>query len=282
MTAFLISAADLKARLGETDLVILDVRANLKDPLAGRASFAAGHIPGARQADMREDGSGSCTGTNGRNPFPTMERFTERMRALGVNQRSEVVVYDDGPCNFACRLWFTFRMAGFENVRVLVGGLKAWTAVDGPMSDVVEEVAVGDMVAGTPLERVFTIEEVLANQADPKYALIDARGHGRYLGQNETLDRVGGHIPGAMSRPSSQNLGEDGVFKSPEVLKAEFEAVFARRPGMPIVNTCGSGVTACCNHLSMKMAGFEPLGVYIGSFSEWVSDPARPVSTTED
>ena len=282
MTAFLISAAQLQAKLGEPDLVVLDVRANLKDPMAGRTAFAAGHIPGARQADMRDDVSGPCTGTNGRNPFPTMERFTERMRALGVNQRSEVVVYDDGPCNFACRLWFTFRMAGFANVRVLDGGLKAWQAAGGAMSDESPEIVAGDMVAGEPLERVFTIEEVLANQADPKFALIDARGHGRYLGQNETLDRVGGHIPGAMSRPSSCNLGEDGVFKSPEVLKAEFDAVFTRRPGMPIVNTCGSGVTACCNHLSMKMAGFEPLGVYIGSFSEWVSDPARPVSTTEE
>ena len=281
MTAFLISASELREKLGSPDLVLLDVRANLKDPLAGRVAFAAGHIPGARQADMREDVSGPCTGSNGRNPFPTMERFCERMRALGVNQTSEVVVYDDGPCNFACRLWFTFRYAGFANVRVLDGGLKAWQAAGGEMSDELPAYEAGNMVASEPLERVFTIEEVLANQDDPQYALIDARGHGRYLGQNETLDRIGGHIPGAMSRPSSENLA-DGVFKSPEVLKQEFEAVFARRPGMPIVNTCGSGVTACCNHLSMKMAGFEPLGVYIGSFSEWVSDPSRPVSTAEE
>lgn len=281
MTAFLISASELREKLGSPDLVLLDVRANLKDPLAGRVAFAAGHIPGARQADMREDVSGPCTGSNGRNPFPTMERFCQRMRALGVNQTSEVVVYDDGPCNFACRLWFTFRYAGFANVRVLDGGLKAWQAAGGEMSDELPAYEAGNMVASEPLERVFTIEEVLANQDDPQYALIDARGHGRYLGQNETLDRIGGHIPGAMSRPSSENLA-DGVFKSPEVLKQEFEAVFARRPGMPIVNTCGSGVTACCNHLSMKMAGFEPLGVYIGSFSEWVSDPARPVSTAEE
>ena len=281
MTAFLISASELREKLGSPDLVLLDVRANLKDPLAGRVAFAAGHIPGARQADMREDVSGPCTGSNGRNPFPTMERFCQRMRALGVNQTSEVVVYDDGPCNFACRLWFTFRYAGFANVRVLDGGLKAWQAAGGEMSDELPAYEAGNMVASEPLERVFTIEEVLANQDDPQYALIDARGHGRYLGQNETLDRIGGHIPGAMSRPSSENLA-DGVFKSPEVLKQEFEAVFARRPGMPIVNTCGSGVTACCNHLSMKMTGFEPLGVYIGSFSAWVSDPARPVSTAEE
>ncbi len=282
MTKFLISAVELRERLGEADLVVLDVRANLKDPEAGRVAFAAGHIPTARQADMREDVSGPCTGTNGRNPFPTMERFCERMRALGVNETSEVVVYDEGPCNFACRLWFTFRCAGFENVRVLDGGLKAWLKAEGPMSDEVSAIEPGDLQPKQSLERVFTIEEVLANLADPVYALIDARGHSRYLGQNETLDRVGGHIPGAMSRPSSQNLNEDGVFKSAEELKAEFEAVLARRSGMPIVNTCGSGVTACCNHLSMKMAGFEPLGVYIGSWSEWVSDPARPISTTED
>lgn len=281
MTAFLISACELREKLASPDLVLLDVRANLKDPMAGRVAFAAGHIPKARQADMREDVSGPCTGTNGRNPFPTMERFCERMRALGVNQTSEVVIYDDGPCNFACRLWFTFRCAGFANVRVLDGGLKAWLAAGGELSDTVEVFEVGDVMPQEPLERVFTVEEVLANQADPKYALVDGRGHSRYLGVNETLDRVGGHIPGAMSRPSTENLA-DGVFKSPDVLKKEFEALFARRPGMPIVNTCGSGVTACCNHLSMKMAGFEPLGVYIGSFSEWVSDPTRPVSTTED
>lgn len=282
MNAFLISADELKARLGDEKLVLLDVRANLKDPLAGRQAFATNHIPGARQADMREDVSGPSTGTNGRNPFPTMERFCNRMRHLGVNDDSDVVIYDDGPCNFACRLWFTFRCAGFENVRVLDGGLKAWLAVDGPMSAEVGEVVIGNITPKASLERVFTIEEVLDNMQTQTYALIDGRAHSRYLGQNETLDRVGGHIPGAKSRPSTQNLGTDGVFKSPEVLRAEFEAIFARCEGKAIMNTCGSGITACCNHFAMKMAGFDPVGVYIGSWSEWVIDPSRPVSTTED
>lgn len=282
MTAFLMSAQELKARLGDETLVILDVRANLKDPLAGRQAFALGHIPGARHADMREDVSGPCTGVNGRNPFPSIERFCDRMRRLGVNDDSEVVVYDDGPCNFACRLWFTFRCAGFENVRVLDGGLKAWELVNGPLTDSVEEVTEGNMTQKAALERVFTVEEVLDNLRTQTYVLVDARGHGRYLGQNEPLDPVGGHIPGAKSRPSSQNLGADGVFKSPEALRAEFDAIVSQCGGKAVMNTCGSGVTACCNHLAMKMAGLDPVGVYIGSWSEWSCDPARPVSTAEE
>lgn len=282
MTKFLISANELKERLGDKKLVLLDVRASLTDPLAGRQAFEAGHIAGARHADMREDVSGPCTGTNGRNPFPTMERFCDRMRRLGVNDDSDVVIYDEGSCNFACRLWFTFRCAGFENVRVLNGGLKAWQAVQGPMSDAVDPVVMGNMTPKAALDRVFTVEDVLENLQTKTYTLVDARGHGRYLGQNEPLDPVAGHIPGAKSRPSSQNMDANGVFKSPETLRAEFEAVFSDSIGKPIMNTCGSGVTACSNHLAMKMAGFDPVGVYIGSWSEWCSDADRPISTSEE
>ena len=282
MTKFLISADELKASMGDEKLVLLDVRASLTDPLAGRQAFDVGHILGARHADMREDVSGPCTGTNGRNPFPTMERFCERMRRLGVNDDSKVVIYDEGACNFACRLWFTFRCAGFDNVRVLDGGLKAWNEVQGPMSDTVDAVVEGNMTPKAPLDRVFMVEDVLENLQTKTYTLVDARGHGRYLGQKEPLDPVAGHIPGAKSRPSSQNLGADGVFKSPEELRAEFEAALSGCDGKAIMNTCGSGVTACCNHLAMKIAGLDPVGVYIGSWSEWCSDTNRPVSTTEE
>ncbi len=282
MHSFLISPEALQAQLHNPKLIILDVRANLKDPHAGLEAFKKAHIPGARLAQMATDVSGPCTGSNGRNPFPDINQFCIRMQALGVCNDSTVVIYDDGPCNFAARLWFTFRCAGFENVRVLDGGLKAWLTIDGPMSEEIVSVEPGDMTQRASLERVFALSEVIENMTTQHYALVDGRGHSRYLGQNETLDRVGGHIPGAMSRPSTQNLGENGRFKSPEQLRSEFKPYFNRFPGRDVMNTCGSGVTACCNHLAMKIAGLSPVGVYIGSWSEWVSDPSRPISTVDE
>ena len=201
------------------------------------------------------------------------------MRRLGVNPDSRVVVYDDGACNFAARLWFTLRWVGFENVRVLDGGIAAWLKAGFEVTSETPEWESGTYRATTPLERVFDDDFVAENLERGDYTLVDARNAERYRGENETMDPVGGHIPGSLSRPSSENIGANGRFKSSGELAREFTAVIGTRNPADIINSCGSGVTACCNHLAMIVAGMPAAGVYIGSWSEWVSDPDRPIAT---
>ena len=279
----LISVKELEAKLSDDNLLILDVRASLTDPAEGRRLYEAGHIPGARFTDLENDVSGCRSGTNGRHPLPDSGRFCVNMRRLGLNPASRVVVYDQGDCNFAARLWFTLRWVGFKHVRGLDGGWATWEKAG--MAVQTEEPAweQGTYRATAPLERVFDDDFVEKNLAEHgPYVLVDARSHERFIGQNETMDPVAGHIPGALNRPSAENIGENGLFKAPEILKKEFEAVLAGRATENVINYCGSGGTACCNHLAMRVAGLRDAGVYVGSWSEWVADENRPVATGDN
>lgn len=278
----LISVSELQTLLADPKLVLLDVRSSLTDSLYGRKAYDEGHIPGARFADLKSDVAGVRSGSNGRTPLPDSGRFCVNMRRLGLNPDSVVVVYDDGESNFAARLWFTLRWVGFGNVRVLDGGMTAWKAAGLALQTEEPDWEGGTYRAATPLEHVFGVEFVMDNLKDQRYTLVDARAHNRYTGEFENHDPKAGHIPGSLNRPSAENLTEDKRFKSPEVLKAEFDAVFGGVPHDRIINYCGSGVTACCNHLAMLQAGIPAAGVYIGSWSEWVSDDSRPVKTGEE
>lgn len=275
----LISAQELHASLDDPRLVLLDVRSHVTDDGYGRSAYAEGHIPGARYADLHDDVAGCCSGTNGRHPLPDSGRFCVNMRRLGLNPDSTVVVYDDGSCSFAARLWFTLRWVGFENVRVLDGGVAAWRNAGFFLTQTTGQWEAGTYRAQTPLERVFDDDFVEHNLLTGDYTLIDARSAARYRGENETIDPVGGHIPGSLNRPSADNLDANGCFKAPEVLAAEFGAVIGSRDPANIIHSCGSGVTACCNHLAMTVAGMPAAGVYIGSWSEWVSDEGRAIAT---
>lgn len=279
----LIIAAELQAALNDDHLIILDIRSSLKDVNAGRLAYEEAHIPGAHYCDMLGDVSGCFSGTNGRHPLPDSGRFCVNMRRLGLRPDSHVVVYDDGSCSFAARLWFTLRWVGFENVQVLDGGWNNWAKLGLPVqqevSDLKEE---GTYRATMPLERVFDddfVEEVLVNH---DYTLLDARAHDRFIGATEPIDAKAGHIPGALNAPSSMNIGPDGLFLSPEDLRARFTEALGSRDPSAVINYCGSGVTACCNHLAMEVAGISAAGVYIGSWSEWISDEERPIATGEE
>lgn len=278
----LISVSELNALLNEDKLIVLDVRYSLDDASYGRKSYDEGHIPAARFADLKTDVVGVCSGSNGRSPLPDSGRFCVNMRRLGLNSDSVVVVYDDGDSNFAGRLWFTLRWVGFANVRVLDGGMTAWKAAGLPLQTEQPQWQAGTYRATTPLERVFDDDFVERNLQVRDYTLVDARAHDRYTGEVENRDPKAGHIPGSLNRPSSDNLGPDKRFKSPEELKAQFEAVFGSVPHADIINWCGSGMTACCNHLAMMQAGIPAAGVYIGGWSEWVSDENRPIKTGEE
>ena len=201
---------------------------------------------------------------------------------LGVSPESVIVAYDDGLCNFASRLWFTLRWVGFENVRVLNGGFALWEKLGLPVQTEEPAWEPGTYRAQTPLERVFGVEFIENNLVTGDYTLLDARSRERWAGLEEPIDPVAGHIPGSLVRPSTDNIGPDGLFKPADALASEFRAVIGERDPANIINYCGSGVTACCNHLAMTVAGIPAAGVYIGSWSEWISDPERPIRQTDE
>lgn len=280
MNEHTINCKELGQVLGNPELILLDVRFSLTDPGYGRAAYAKAHIPGARFTDLKSDVCGVVTEKSGRSPFPLLSRFVEKMRSLGVSNDSFVVAYDDGSLNGAARVWFTLRTAGFSRVKVLDGGYAAWCRNGLPVTADVPAVASGNLTQGEPLECVVRLDRVKANLLTKNFLLIDARTHDRYLGQNETTDKKAGHIPGSLSHPSAGNFTSEKILKAPETLKREFAPYFAT--GKPVVNSCGSGLSACCNHLAQRIAGLSPAGIYIGSWSEWITEEGNPVATAEE
>lgn len=280
MTTTLISAADLAARLDTPDVRVFDVRHDLTNHSAGRQAYDAGHIPGARFLDHETELAAARTGKNGRHPLPDRAQFGALMAAHGVTPGTLVVAYDASGGMYAAHLWWMLRWLGHDRVAVLDGGWQAWTAAGLPVSHdpapavlPVTPVEPGKSLAGT-----VDAQAVLANIAQPSFTVIDARAANRYRGEVEPMDPVAGHIPGALNRPNGENLQPDGRFKTAEQLRAEFGSLLAGRDPGSIVHQCGSGITACHNLLSMEIAGLTGSRLYPGSWSEWCSDPARPVA----
>lgn len=276
----LISAADLAQHVAAPDWVIVDCRHDLADPKAGRAAYDAGHIPTARFASLDDVLSNLAPAADGsfrgRHPLPDRASFLETLRAWGVNANSQVVACDAHGGMFAARLWWMLRWVGHEAVAVLDGGLPAWVAQGGALST-----APANPARGTIQERKSLVTQVdaaalLANLSAPRLTVIDARAPDRFRGENETLDPVGGHIPGARNLFFKNNLDADQRFKSPQALRAAYEALITSPEST--VMQCGSGVTACHNLLAMEVAGLPGAALYPGSWSEWCSDPARPVA----
>ena len=199
------------------------------------------------------------------------------MSALGVDATKQVVAYDGGTSTYAARLWWMLRWLGHRSVAVLDGGFRAWQAAGLPVSTEVparHPARFEPKVSETPV----TVESLVAHPDDPDYTLVDARGADRFRGENETIDPVAGHIPGSRSRPFTTNLNKDQTFKDLASLRSEFEALLAGRKPEQIVHSCGSGVTACNNLLAMELIGLHGSRLYPGSWSEWSSDPARPIA----
>lgn len=282
MTAFttLISADQLAAWPAAAPLLLLDCSFELSDPTAGRRAYAAGHLPGAHYVHLDETLSAPKTGDNGRHPLPTREVFAQSMAALGLSPQMQVVVYDNAGGMYAARLWWMLRWIGHSAVAVLDGGVAAWTASGRALTtDVPAAQPVASVALREPLVSTVDYEAVRANLDTGRLLLVDARGADRFRGENETMDPVGGHIPGAVNRPFKDNLGADGRFKPADQLRAEFEAVCGGRPAHEIVGQCGSGVSACHNLLAMEAAGLSGAALYPGSWSEWCKRPGAPVAT---
>lgn len=273
----LVSTETLARHLDDPAWIAFDCRHDLLDPAAGERAYAAGHIPGAIHLHLERDLSGAKTGCNGRHPLPDPEAFAERLGRLGVGEGMQVVAYDGGPGPFAARLWWMLRWMGHEAVAVLDGGYARWVAEGRPTSTESRARPPARFVrrpGAAPVDAAY----VEAHLGDPAVRLLDARSPERFRGENETLDPVAGHIPGAVNRYFMENLGPDGRFKPAAELRQAFSSLLRGADPGAVVHQCGSGVTACHNLLAMEVAGLAGSRLYPGSWSEWCADPARPVA----
>jgi thiosulfate/3-mercaptopyruvate sulfurtransferase len=282
MFTTLIEAAALGAHTNDADWVIVDCRHDLVKLAAGREAYVAGHLPNAQFADMEHELSGdkrdAAGAFRGRHPLPEKDAFVELLRSWGVNDSTQVVAYDAHGGMFAARLWWMLRWVGHEAVAVLDGGLPAWQSAGQPVvTDAPAARARGTIAAREPLVTTVDVNAVLHNVEHGGRQVVDARAPDRFRGENETMDPVGGHIPGAKNRFFKDNLQADGRFKAPAQLKAEL-GVAVGDPKNAIMQ-CGSGVTACHNLLALEVAGMPGAALYPGSWSEWSADAARPVAT---
>lgn len=272
--AVLIDARALHADAGRR---IFDCRYDLGNAAAGANAYAAGHIPGAQYLHMSHDLSGTPDGSNGRHPLPDPHAFTTRLGHLGLSPDMPVAIYDDAGGMFAARLWWLLRWVGHRaEVAVLDGGIQTWQTAGLPLTQAVPSFPAQayPLLQTGPL---VTAQDVMGHLATSSAWLLDARSAERFRGEDASMDPVPGHIPGAHNRFFRNNLDAQGRFKSPHELRAEFLAQLGDTPPTQVVHSCGSGITACHNMLAMEVAGLPGSRLYAGSWSEWSSDPARPV-----
>ena len=281
--AQLISPQALNERQSQPGLIILDCRFALEDPDYGLRSYAQGHIEGAQFADLERDLSGPVIkGVTGRHPLPDPDDLIERLRGWGINNDSDVVLYDDGPGAFAARAWWLLAWLGKrDGVFVLDGGLKAWHAAGFPLNLDSVKVPRGHFDGAPDNQLLIKAQTLQKRLNDPALTLIDARALPRFRGEVEPIDPVAGHIPGAQCAAFGENLDSSGRFLPVEQLKQRFAEKLGDRSPDELVAYCGSGVTACHNLFALALAGY-PLGkLYAGSWSEWINDPQRGVATGE-
>ncbi|AWL00918.1 sulfurtransferase [Stutzerimonas stutzeri] len=276
--AQLITAEQLARRLDDPALRILDCRFALEDSTYGERSYRQGHVPGARFADLEKDLSGPVTpGVTGRHPLPDPERLAARFRQWGLDDDSDVVLYDDGPGAFAARAWWLLLWLGKrDGIYLLDGGLKAWCEAGLPMDEAIPDTEPGTFSGRADSSLIIDASALQERLDDPQLALLDARALPRFLGEVEPIDPIAGHIPNATCVPFTENLSDDGRFLPVEQLRRRFEPLLGNKPPQRTVAYCGSGVTACHNLFALCLAGYPLATLYPGSWSEWITDTRRP------
>ena len=288
MYSTLISAQQLSdLLLSGQPCMVFDCSFELMEPGAGDRQYAQAHIAGAVRADLDRHLSATKSApdaaSGGRHPLPSREAFAGWLGSVGFSNAMQAVVYDRQGVNYCGRLWWMLKWAGHEAVAVLDGGLQAWQASggethSGPSASTGLQTYASNYALAPARTSLIATETIAQQLGHRTQNLIDARGTPRFRGEVEPLDPVAGHIPGALSRPFNLNLGADGKFKPAAQLRAEFEALLAGRDPATVVHHCGSGVSAVPNLIAMEVAGLGRAGLYAGSWSEWCSDPARPVA----
>ncbi len=271
----LVSTAELAAHLDDAGWVIFDCRHDLAKPDSGEQDYAKAHIPGARFLHLDRDLSAPTSGRNGRHPLPDPQSFMRTLGTAGVDAGKQVVAYDDKTGVYAARLWWMLRWLGHDNAAVLDGGYAKWAKEGRALTSAIPQAAPAHF-AGRPRAMSVDADDVLRSLGAPGRILVDARSAERYRGENETLDPVGGRIPGSINRFFRENLDPSGCFKPVADLRRAYTALLGKLPPDAVVHSCGSGVSACHNLLAMEIAGLPGSRLYPGSWSEWCSDPSRP------
>jgi len=284
MFSTLIDATALRGLVGKPGIAVIDCRFDLANPEAGRGAYLAGHIPGARYADLNRDLSGPVTAASGRHPLPSPNDLVAALERLGIGSDSQVIAYDDSAGAFAARAWWLLRWAGHRAAAVLDGGIKAWLAAGGALESGIPAAAVeaaqgaARFPARVDETAVLDAADVENLLKDPEFLLVDARAAERFAGSVEPIDPVAGHVAGAVNQPFSANIGPDGRFLPPAELRRLWDKRLAGREPSRVAAMCGSGVTACHNLLSLEVAGLSGAKLYAGSWSEWIRDPKRPIA----
>jgi thiosulfate/3-mercaptopyruvate sulfurtransferase len=258
---------------------IVDCRFDLQNERWGRDQYRAAHVPGAVYASMNDDLSGARSGTNGRHPLPAIDALAATFGRLGIDRTTQVVAYDQDAGSYASRCWWLLRYLGHDAVAVLDGGWARWVREGRPTRSGEESRPAATFQAAVRPALTVDVDDVVSRVNAGAALLIDARAPERFEGQSETIDRVAGHIPGAVNHFFKTNLGADGTMRPPESLRADFEQLLGSQTSADAVMYCGSGVTACHNLLAMEHAGLRGARLFVGSWSEWSSDPSRPVET---
>lgn len=280
MFTTVVDVETVRGHLDDPAWQVVDCRFSLADTELGRRVYTESHLPGALYAHLDEDLSGPVVrGVTGRHPLPSLEKAATIFSAWGIDENVQVVAYDDANGSVAARLWWLLKWLGHDAVAVLDGGWKAWTQAGLPSTAVVPEPMSRTFVAKVRPELLMAADAVSQMRVDPTYRLIDARTPERYRGEQEPIDPVAGHIPGADNVPFTGNIGPDGRFLTEDALRSRFTALFGTLTTQRVVSYCGSGVTGCHNLLAIAHAGLGDGVLYAGSWSEWIADPNRPIAT---
>jgi thiosulfate/3-mercaptopyruvate sulfurtransferase len=273
----LISTSELTEIIARQDVVVFDCRHDLANPQFGSTAYAESHLPGARFAHVDKNLSAPLNGRNGRHPLPDPSVFTDWLGRQGVANSTQVIGYDSAGGLYAARLWWMLRWLGHTRVAVLDGGWDAWVRAGHPVT---KETITPTLArfGGAPDSSLVDANYVLKHLGQADMLLIDARANDRFHGQNETIDPVAGHIPGAINYFFRQNLDGDGFFRSAKELRQSFSHALGETAPKEVVHQCGSGISACHNLLAMELAGLSGSRLYGGSWSEWIADRTRPIA----
>ncbi len=276
----LIAPSELHPHLEDENWAVVDCRFSLDDTERGRRDYVKAHLPGAVYAHLDHDLSGKIIqGKTGRHPLPEVPSLAETFSIWGIDASTRVVVYDDASGTMAARLWWLLNWMGHTNVAMLDGGWQAWNRAGLPASSGVECRTPRHFKPREIAGAYVTAEQVQEFRSNPGYAILDARSGSRFRGEAEPIDPVAGHIPGAISAPCEENITPEGRFLSPDLLRRRFEKLMKSVPPENVICYCGSGVTAAHNAFAIAYSGLGAVRLYAGSWSEWITDPSRPIAT---
>ena len=277
----LVSADQLAQHLHDPQWVVIDCRFALTRTESGRQAYAKAHIPGARYAHLNEDLSGPIKPASGRHPLPDPPLLAEKLGLWGIDQSKQVIVYDDSFGSMAVRLWWLLRWLGHDAVALLDGGFPSWARQGRELSAEIPAVRLAEFHPA-PDDSLWVDSKTVLESLRTKSLIIDARADERFSGLFEPLDKVAGHIPGSINSPFEDNLDARGNFLPAEELRAHYESLLHGARPEEVTHMCGSGVTACHNLLALEIAGMPGGKLYAGSWSEWITDPSRPVVQKPD